>query len=1072
MSWDLLPFHIFPEGSLASSVITTVWVGMAVVAFLNLRFGWSLAGLVVPGYLVPLLLIKPWSVAVIIGEGMVTYLVVQAFSTLGARYLGLADFFGRDRFFALVLTSVIVRVVFDAYWLPGLGAFLDSNFGLEFDYANNLHSFGLIIVALIANNFWKPGIVRGTFWLLVTLAATFGLVRFGLMELTNFSVANLNYLYEDVASSILASPKAYIILLTTAFIASRMNLHYAWEFNGILIPSLLALQWYQPTKLLLTFAEVAVILTAVHLLLKLPFFANINLSGARKLFFFFSVGFVYKLLLGYGFEFFAPWVKVTDFFAFGYLISTLLALKIHDKDIGIRVTRATLQTSLTAVVVASFVGFALSFIPAKLIDEAVVDSEPLVMAPPTEATIGDLLLRQRVIDYGVVGRENLPQPSGAELARFQAALVALKRYRDVGDAEQLEQAQRGLQELGYTISRAEGRYLVLSEIGTPRGWGIFVIDTQPESRLVVEIPAAIGERGITEAGLALFREQKAAALALSSLRPRESTANNIDVTRNPGSFFHQFHQTFGPRNVLQVRLITRTAARELLGGRTPGTSNLLAMPSQLLVKQQLPEGLGLQPLEAMLGELVVRWDEPTIPNVQRERTRSGFAELYLNPDSLRPLLARSHSQGVSPTPLVSREGALSDYLLERTALIRDATGLDFRQPSLDELLFFDLEVLSPLIELAASGAQRTWTEEVLNELRYLNDLARGLGYRITRFHDRSRNQHYLILENTQDATPSQSWGTIVIPIARASSQFVQVPRPRYERNTLEVGTMLFQNLEARALLIAGSHPFLDPAGGADVLNPRNQRSLFNLMHQVLVREAGSAPLLVTQVRGMGEKASIQAQSLLAFTDGLRPEAVPMPLRERLRSTLKVMGLAPEEVLGGEATAGYEVGSSAQTRYLAATRNTDFATVWIAPSSRRAFELAADDRQQNLQFQALEIDTLDSPLAEQIERYALSPAPLPKSIASLLQHHVETGDIVALRSLQRRGYHLVRVMDPESRQAFLLVTDVDEARSILAIANLNPLSQEIIDLAPNSLQAAELERFIDQRAFLLRAGSEQ
>ncbi|NYS62015.1 poly-gamma-glutamate biosynthesis protein PgsC/CapC [Vreelandella salicampi] len=1071
MNWDLLPFHIFPEGSLASSVITTVWVGVAVVAFFNLRFGWSLAGLVVPGYLVPLLLIKPWSVAVIIGEGMVTYLLVQAFSLLGARYLGLADFFGRDRFFALVLTSVIVRVVFDAYWLPGLGAFLDANFGLEFDYANNLHSFGLIIVALIANNFWKPGIVRGTFWLLVTLAATFALVRFGLMELTNFSVSNLNYLYEDVASSILASPKAYIILLTTAFIASRMNLHYAWEFNGILIPSLLALQWYQPTKLLLTFAEVAVILTAVHLLLKLPFFGNINLSGARKLFFFFSVGFVYKLLLGYGFQFFAPWVKVTDFFAFGYLISTLLALKIHDKDIGIRVTRATLQTSLTAVVVASFVGFALSFIPARLIEEG-ADTQALVAPPETQATLDDVLLRQRVVDYGVVGRENLPQPSGVELARFQAALLALKRYQTEGDNDQLEQAQRGLSELDYAISRVEERYLVLSEVGAPRGWGTFIIDTRPESRLVVEVPAAIDERGITEAGLSLFRDQQAAALAVSSVRLRESTAGSIDVTRNPGSFFHQFHQTFGPRNALQVRLITRSAARELLGGRAPKTSSLLALPSQLRVKQALPEDLKLQSLERLLGGLTLRWEAPDIPNVQRERTRSGFAELYLNPDALRPLLARSHRQEEASPPLASHEGALSDYLLERTALIREAGGGVFRPPSLDELLFLDLEVLSPLLELAISAAQSGWTEDALSELRYLNDLARGLGYRITRFHDRSRGHRYLILENTRDATPTQPWGTVVIATNGAASQLVQVPRPRFERNTLEAGTQLFQTLEAGALLIAGSHPFLDPAGNSDVLNPRNQRSVFNLMHQVFVREAEGAPLLVTQVRGMGEREDIQAQSLLAFADGLRPDAAPLPLRERLRRSLENMGLAPEEVLGDESTAGYEVGSSAQTRYLAAARNTDFATVWIAPSVRRAFALPADDRQQQLQFQALEIDTLDAPLTEQVERYGLSKAPLPESVASLLEHYVATANIVALRILQHRGYRLARVLDPDSRQAFLLVTKADDARSILAIANLNPLSEAVTELSPNTPRAGEVEDFIDQRAFLLRAGGEQ
>ncbi len=1067
MNWDLLPFTVFPEGSLASSVITTVWVGVAVVAFFNLRFGWSLAGLVVPGYLVPLLLIKPWSVAVIIVEGMVTYLVVLAVSALGGRYLGLADFFGRDRFFALVLASVIVRVVFDAYWLPGVGQWVNANFGFDFDYANNLHSFGLIIVALIANNFWKPGLARGTFWLAVTLAATFVLVRFGLMELTNFSVSNLNYLYEDVASSILASPKAYIILLTTAFIASRMNLHYAWEFNGILIPSLLALQWYQPSKLLLTFAEVGVILGAVHLLLKLPFFANINLSGARKLFFFFTVGFVYKLFLGYGFELFAPWVKVTDFFAFGYLISTLLALKIHDKDIGIRVTRATLQTSLTAVVLASFLGFALSFIPAKMVTD-IADGDRYVTPPTTQATLEDILLRQRVIAYGVVERDKLPQPSGAELARFQEALTALKEYQEETSPALLEQARRGLGELGYSISRAEDRYLVLSEVGSPRGWGTYVIDTRSDSRLLVEIPAAIEERGITEAGLVLFRDQQAGALAVSSVRLLESSAGSVGVTRNPGSFFHQFHQIFGPRNALQVRLINRVAARELISGQVAGNSDLLGLPNQLLIKQQLPADLQLKRLEGLLGDVVLRWDSPTIPNVQRERTRNGFAELYLNPDALRPLLARSHTQDAGLSDLAVDEGVLGNYLLARTEAIREAGTSRFRQPRLAELLFLDLEVLSPLIELAATGPLPTWSEDRLNELRYLNDLAGGLGYRIVRFHDPSQGQHYLILENTQDATPTQPWGTFVIAVGSDSSKLVQVPRPRYESNTLEAGTTLFQRLNAGALLIAGSHPFLDPDGGSDVLSPRNQRSIFNLMYQVLVREAAGRPLLVVQVRGMGATANTRAPSLLAFEDSIRPGAAPLPLRETLRETLGNMGLPPEEVTGAEATAGYEVGANAQTRYLPAARNTDFATLWIAPSARRAFELPTEDRQQQLQLQALGIDTLIGPLAERVNEYGRSVELLPDSEVTLLEHYVHTDDIVALRKLQLRGYQLTRVFEPESSQTFLVVAEAGAPQAVLAIANLNPLGKDIMEPAPDRFAEA-LAGFIARRAFLLQVG---
>ena len=74
MDWML---SIFPTGSgLGQSVITTVWVGIAVVCFLNLRFGFPLTGLVVPGYLVPLLIVSPTSAAVIIIESFVVYFVM------------------------------------------------------------------------------------------------------------------------------------------------------------------------------------------------------------------------------------------------------------------------------------------------------------------------------------------------------------------------------------------------------------------------------------------------------------------------------------------------------------------------------------------------------------------------------------------------------------------------------------------------------------------------------------------------------------------------------------------------------------------------------------------------------------------------------------------------------------------------------------------------------------------------------------------------------------------------------------------------------------------------------------
>jgi len=95
---DFFPLQIFPPGGLASSVVTTVWVGVFVIAFFNLRFGWVLGGLVVPGYLVPLLILKPWSVFAITVEGVVTYLLAWLFSEYLSRWGKWCHFFGRDRF--------------------------------------------------------------------------------------------------------------------------------------------------------------------------------------------------------------------------------------------------------------------------------------------------------------------------------------------------------------------------------------------------------------------------------------------------------------------------------------------------------------------------------------------------------------------------------------------------------------------------------------------------------------------------------------------------------------------------------------------------------------------------------------------------------------------------------------------------------------------------------------------------------------------------------------------------------------------------------------------------------------
>lgn len=152
---------LFPAGSgLGQSVITTVWVGTAVVCLLNLRFGFPLTGLVVPGYIVPLLIISPTSAAVIIIEAIVVYALMRFSAHYMMEKFGYSQMFGRDRFFAIILISILVRVCMDTLFWPLIANQL-SRWDITFDYASQLYSLGLIIIALTANVMWNGGFKYG-----------------------------------------------------------------------------------------------------------------------------------------------------------------------------------------------------------------------------------------------------------------------------------------------------------------------------------------------------------------------------------------------------------------------------------------------------------------------------------------------------------------------------------------------------------------------------------------------------------------------------------------------------------------------------------------------------------------------------------------------------------------------------------------------------------------------------------------------------------------------------------------------------------------------------------------------
>ncbi len=1054
--------NIFPTGSLSASIITTVYVGVCVVVFFNLRFGWSPSGLVVPGYLVPLLIINPLSAAVVMVEGAMAYALVLILFEYASRIGGWNSVFGRDRFFALVLSSVAVRLAMDGWLLPVIGEIITLHSDVPFDYQNQLYSFGLVVVALIANHFWKPGFARGIIPFAVTLGLTWAIIRFGLMEWTNFSISNLGYMYEDIAASMLAAPKAYIILLTTAFIASHMNLQYGWEYSGILIPSLIALLWYQPMKIVASFVETFVILAAAAMIIRLPVLKKSTIEGARKILLFFTISYVYKFLLAYAMLALFPEKKISDYYGFGYLLPSLLAVKMFDKEMAANITRATIQTSFTAIIIASAAGFGLTYVSPLLVAPDAPDALSARGAATTsDQSLSTMIQVDKVRLYSAVLNQASVRPAPQDIERFSQGVQRLLAYAENKIDRDLQTAQHYLSAVGYDIFMVEERYLYLRDgsAESAENQGIYVIDLKTDNRLGIEIPAPISENGVLAAGEVLFRTMAARTLAIASSDNIVGLQDSeLSVPVDPRTFFNAFHRIANRSNALQIRGYDAETLRSIYGLRLDDAAIELSAPESVLwVKKSLPPGLRLKALEQAVGQFQIRWESPPAANLQRFSSPSGFSELYLNrPDMLKVFYSPVFS--VYETPMEVRDQRIEGYLQER--LLTDKKGIAqkgsgaYRPPSLAELLLFDREILTPMVRLADTGYRDgDWSANGLSELRAVSGAASAMGYRLIRYRHKPTAQDYLLLNETSSGDADgarRHWGTYVLRLGDSRGYAVQIPRPIFEINAFEFGVSLFNRLDAVALLISGAHKDANPDGAADPVQMRNKQNLFNLFHQVLLRERPDTPIMAVQTRALGlmpDRPSPGTDLLIAFGSGLRNVDRMGPLARHLMSLFQSDRLQIRFVDGSPETAGYEVGGTPQARYLEQTAGDAFALVWVTPEIRASFRQQTENRVQDLQFDAVGVQTVRGYIQRQLTEGTVweTGQPAPGALRERIKTYMETRDLVVLRTIIDRWpqWRFLRFIDLDSRQAFLLVyvtsPAVEGDGRLLMTANLSPLN---------------------------------
>ncbi len=992
---------IFPAQALDSSVITTVWIGLCVITLFNLRFGTTLAGLVVPGYLVPLLIIKPASAYVIGAESIVTYLLARLLADQMMRWTGSCTMFGRDRFFALLLVSVFVRVVSDGWLLPALGRELTAQ-GWIFDYHNNFYSFGLVIIALTANQMWNGGMVRGMATSVLYVAVTYAIVRWLLIPFTNFDISGLGFLYEGIASDILASPKAYLILLTTAFIASRMNLHYGWEFSGILIPALLALQWFQPSKLVISLLEAALIFALGRAVLRLPVFRRMNMEGSRLLLLFFTVGYVYKIALGFALMWVAPSVKASDFYAFGYLLSTLLAVKMHQKQITWQISRTTVQTSLMGLAVASLIGYLLA-VAWPQAGHSATAPERLAETVPVGAPLPEQLAVRRRALYASEG-EGMPLAfSAAELRDFGEGIRVLLAYRDGPMPGRLQVARATLARGGFALERA-GDWLVVRDLDPSRGAGLYALNLRPRTPLTIAAPAPLDEPGTFEAAVHLAFAEGHAAFASAGTRRERLPEGRSNVLRNPDLPFARFHALAGQAGVLHVRGLATA----------PGVD----APAQLWIQRSLPPGLDLEALAKRTGRVDARFDRRPGSNPLRDATAAPFAELLLGGPARLRLVARTlGGSGVRVVAEAQRvEGYLYAWLLLRRDAIASAGSERFEPPQLGDLLYLQSEVIAPLHAVAVHWAVR----RDLDALRAIDSSASTLGYRVILHRHLGSGVEHAILTEAEGGR--RQWGTVVLRLGAATPYLVEIPRPLSERHTFEYGTRLFSRLDARALLVTGAHHAVRADGRGDVLDAANPLTAFNLAHQTLVTAMHPA-VWTLQVRGRLERDPRPAPDVVAGFVG-KPAATTEALRTR--ALLDVLrGDADTVAMAGAAPLARrrDAGADAQAAFVRALEGPRFVTLSVSAPARRAYRDPLPEDPDAPRFAAAGVPTVRSDVTQRLAADRFGPPPLATTQA-LVDAFVADQNVVALARARRDVAGMERVLDTASGRGYLRLSDAN------------------------------------------------
>ncbi len=822
--WAVL--QLFPENGLDRSLHAPVFIGLIFLVFFREAFGWGFAGLVVPGYLATVLLAAPVTGALVVGEAIVTYVAALLLGRVLPRTGAWFTFFGRERFLLLIATASLVRLAIEGALLPRILA------RWELTHSRELYSLGLVLVPLLANSFWNAGFIRAFPRVSLVTTLTYLIVSELLLPYTNFTLSRFQVANESVSLAFLESPHAHIILLVGAILGARNNVRYGWDYNGILVPALLAVAWYQPSKVATTLLEGLMVYYASMWLIKKPPFSRMMFVGCRRVVLTFSVGFAIKFVSGMALARWLPHVQLIDFFGFGYLLPSLLANKMWDKGGVPKVLMPTLQVSIVAFPIGALIGFALRSFDAG-------DAAPV--APP----------RLRIetapsVPVALLLGDTAPAPERSGTAfklsdPYALALeIARRSVKGQLDDAALRLAERGLLRLEqppdaeWTVITPDPRDANLDSAG-PRlsvrsrqrygdDW-LVVVDAPAVGSPLIPIAHAVAER------------IGARALILRSRLPT--------LAERDERFAAELRDALELRHTLRI------------------SSEPSVTSSALGAVGQLPAGFTTRTLEDILRSPVrVDW----LPPAPGGDIRSEVLRLELPLERAEAVAAEL----LDAPPLDSWSFESQNELTTRITDLSFSAPGDFRVPTVAELRLY-----GRLLEqrLGSRAPPTAWQRALADTLGLSFAELHGYfgGYALYEPLRAGRRGSPTVLERYGEARTAA-------PLA------ITLAAPRWEWASTTAAVRLYDAFDANLLLVHGTLVNTAVDGSSDPRRLEGRQSLFQRAHEAWLNAGG----VTLMVRGMSASQVSSSDVVVAFDsevdDARSGPAWSLPLLNRLEQT--------------------------------------------------------------------------------------------------------------------------------------------------------------------------------------------